>query len=117
MAKAKDFEVAEHLDSPDAIAAYLSEAFETGDGALIAQAIGTVARVKGMSTVTRETGLNRESLYRSLSEGGSPALTTILKVLHAFGVKLVPKSKDERHTSTSAALLFRKRQRFRRARS
>ena len=95
MAKARDFDVAEYLNSPEAIAAYLSEAFETGDDSLIAQALGAVARVKGMKAVAEETGLNRENLYRSLSEGGRPELGTVMKVLDALDVQLVAKPKDE----------------------
>jgi probable addiction module antidote protein len=95
MAKARDFDVAEYLDSPEAIAAYLSEAFETGDDALIAQALGAVARVKGMKDIAKETGLNRENLYRSLSEGGNPELGTVMKVLDALDVQLVAKPKDD----------------------
>ncbi len=95
MAKAKDFDVAEYLDSPEAIAAYLSEAFESGDDNLIARALGAVARVKGMKAVAEETGLNRENLYRSLSEGGRPELGTVMKVLDALDVQLVAKPKDE----------------------
>jgi len=95
MAKARDFDVAEYLDSPEAIAAYLSEAFETGDDALIAQALGAVARVKGMKNIAKETGLNRENLYRALSEGGNPGLGTVMKVLDALDVQLVAKAKDD----------------------
>lgn len=95
MAKTRDFDVAEYLDFPEAIAAYLSEAFATGEDDLIAQALGTVARVKGMSGVAKETGLNRENLYRSLSEGGKPELSTVMKVLDALDVQLVAKPKEE----------------------
>jgi probable addiction module antidote protein len=95
MAKAKDFDVAEYLDSPEAIAAYLSEAFETGDDDLITTALGTVARVKGMKTVAKEAGVNRENLYRSLKAGGKPELGTVMKVLDALDVQLVAKPKDE----------------------
>ena len=94
MAKTRDFDVAEYLDTPQAIAAYLSEAFETGDDNLIAQALGAVARIKGMTGVAKETGLNRENLYRSLSKGGKPELSTVMKVLDALDVQLVAKPKD-----------------------
>jgi probable addiction module antidote protein len=69
---------AENFDSPAAVAVYLTEAFETGDSALIAQALGVVARMKGMSSIAKESGLGRESLYRSLSKRGSPALSTVM---------------------------------------
>ena len=95
MAKAKEFDVAEYLDTPEAIAAYLSEAFQTSDDDLIAQAIGTVARVKGMRNVAKDAGVNRENLYRSLSAGGKPELGTVMKVLDALDVQLVAKPKDE----------------------
>ena len=95
MAKAQTFDAAEYLDSKEAIADYLSEAFETGDNAVITKAIGTVARVKGMGDVAKETGLNRENLYRSLSEGGRPEFDTVMKVLNFFDVQLVARPKDD----------------------
>ena len=97
--------MAEYLDSPEAVAAYLSGAFETGDDSLIARALGAVARVKGMKAVAEETGLNRENLYRSLSEGGRPELGTAMKVLDALDVQLVAKPKDENKRLPSSAFL------------
>jgi probable addiction module antidote protein len=94
MAKTTKFDAADYLDSPQAIADYLSEAFETGDEQYIAQAIGTVARVEGMSKIATETGLSRESLYRALGEGGNPEFGTVMKVLNALDVQLVAKAKD-----------------------
>ena len=82
------FDPAEFLDSPEAIRAYLSEAFETEDAAFIADALGVVARARGMSEVSRVTGLSRESLYKALSKAGNPELATILKVLSALGLRL-----------------------------
>jgi probable addiction module antidote protein len=93
MAKAKPFDAADYLDSPQAIAAYLSEAFATGEDDLIARALGTVARVKGMKAVAEEAGVSRENLYRSLSAGGKPELGTVMKVLGALDVQLVAKPK------------------------
>lgn len=75
------------------IAAYLSEAFETGDYDYIAQAIGTVARAKGMSGIARDAGLSRENLYRALDHGGKPEFGTVMKVLNALDVQLVAKPK------------------------
>jgi probable addiction module antidote protein len=91
MAKTQKFDVAEYLDSPKAIADYLSEAFETGDGKFIAQALGNVARARGMSGVAKETGLSRENLYRALGSGGKPELDTVMKVLGALGFQIVAK--------------------------
>ncbi len=89
--KTTTFDVADYLDSPEAIEAYLSEAFATNDTALIAVALGATARAKGMSSVSRATGLSRESLYKSLSETGNPELGTILKVMGAVGFSLSAK--------------------------
>jgi len=96
MAKSKKFDAADYLDTPDMIAAYLSEAFETGDSKYIAEALGTVARAKGMSEVARGTGLSREGLYKSLSSQGSPELFTAMKVLDSLDMQLVvrPKGKE-----------------------
>jgi probable addiction module antidote protein len=93
MAKSSKFDAAEYLDSPEAIAEYLSEAFETGDAKFIAVALGTVARAKGMSTVAKETGLSREGLYKSLSSQGTPELGTAMKVLDSFDMQLIVKPK------------------------
>jgi probable addiction module antidote protein len=84
----KPFDPAEYLDTPERIAAYLEEAFADGDPALIASALGDVARAKGMSSIAREAQLSREHLYRALSEAGKPEFATVLKVLQSFGLRL-----------------------------
>ena len=68
MAKAKPFDVAEYLNSPEMIAAYINEALESEDASAIAVAIGTVARARGMSGVAEKAGLSRENLYRAWAE-------------------------------------------------
>ena len=94
--KTAPFDVADYLDSPEAIAAYLSEALATEDAKYIARAIGTVARTaQGMTTIARETKLSRESLYKSLGADGNPELKTVIKVLRAFGVQLVAKPAEK----------------------
>jgi probable addiction module antidote protein len=93
MAKAPRFDSADYLDSPKAIADYLTEAFETGDDEYIAQAIGTVARSQGMTSVAKDAGLSRENLYRALSADGKPEFGTVIKVLNALDVQLVAKPK------------------------
>ncbi|MCD1619127.1 putative addiction module antidote protein [Salipiger manganoxidans] len=82
------FDAAEYLDTPEAIAAYLADAVEDNSPGALAQALGTVARAKGMAAIATETGLGRESLYKSLREGGDPKLSTVSKVLAAMGVRL-----------------------------
>lgn len=92
MAKTKTtpYDVAEHLRTPEEMAAYLEAFLEEaeGDAALIAKALGDIARAKGMSQVARDAGLSRESLYKALSGERSPGFGTILKVLNALGLKL-----------------------------
>lgn len=79
---------AEHLETEADMAAYLEAALEEGDAALIAAALGDIARAKGMAQVAREAGLGRESLYKALSPGGSPQFSTIMKVVAALGLRL-----------------------------
>jgi probable addiction module antidote protein len=88
---AREFDSAEYLDSTEAIAEYLSEAFETADSAFIAHAIGTAARARGMTDIAREAGVSRENLYRSLSGETKPEFDTIIRVLSALGVQLTAK--------------------------
>ena len=68
--------------------AYLEAALDDGDPAVIAAAVGDVARAVGMTAVARDTGLARESLYKALSSNGNPELATVLKVLTAVGIRL-----------------------------
>ena len=86
--KTRVWDPSEHLESEEDIAAYLQAAFEEGDAALIAAALGDIARAKGMSQIARVTGLGRESLYKALSVEGNPEFSTILKVVAALGLKL-----------------------------
>jgi probable addiction module antidote protein len=92
MAKTKTtrYDVAEHLRTPEDMAAYLEACFaEPGaDAAFIAKAIGDIARAKGMSQVAREARMSRESLYKALSGERSPDFDTIIKVLAALGLEL-----------------------------
>lgn len=87
-AKTKPFDPAEYLDSPKAIAAYLTDALETGDPAFVADALGVIARARGMSEIAREAGVSRESLYRSLSTDGNPEFATVMRVAQALGLRL-----------------------------
>lgn len=90
------YDVAEHLRTPEEMAAYLdawlSDAPEDASG--IARALGDVARAKGMTQVARDAGLSRESLYRALDENGNPSFATVLKVAKAIGVRFHAKAVD-----------------------
>ena len=79
---------AAYLKSRADIARYLEAAFEDGDPALVAHALGVVARARGMSKVAQASGLGRESLYKALSPDGNPGLATVLRVMHALGLRL-----------------------------
>ena len=78
----------DYLKTDQDIAHYLDAVFDDGDPALIAAALGDVARAKGMSQVAQDAGLGRESLYKALSPEGNPEFGTVLKVIHALGLKL-----------------------------
>ena len=77
-----------YLKSDKDIAHYLEAVFEDGDPALVAAALGDVARAKGMSQIAEAAGLGRESLYKALSTDGNPEFATVLKVMRALGLKL-----------------------------
>ena len=84
------YDVAEHLRTPEEMAAYLEAAMEEAgdDAAFIAKALGDIARARGMSQVAGDAGLSRESLYKALSGDRNPSLDTVLKVVGALGLKL-----------------------------
>ena len=84
------YDVAEHLRTPEESAAYLEACLEEaqGDAAFIAKALGDIARARGMSQIASDTGLSRESLYKSLSGERIPSFDTILKVVNALGLSL-----------------------------
>lgn len=84
------YDVAEHLRTPEEMAAYLEASIEKADGdaTFIAKALGDIARAKGMTQVARDAGLSRESLYKALSGDRAPGFDTVLKVMAALGLKL-----------------------------
>jgi probable addiction module antidote protein len=77
-----------HIKTEKDVAAYLEAAFEDGDPSIIAEVLGDIARSKGMAKIAKKTGLGRESLYKALSREGNPELLTVLKVVHALGLRL-----------------------------
>lgn len=84
------YDVAEHLRTPQEMAAYLEACLEEagGDAAFITKALDDIARAKGMGQVARDAGLSRESLYKALSGERSPGFDTVLKVIQALGLRL-----------------------------
>lgn len=86
--KTRSWDPAEHLETEEDMAAYLNVALEDGDLSLIMATLGDIARARRMALVAQETGLGRESLYKSLSSNGNPEFATVLKVVHALGFRL-----------------------------
>jgi|SRR6516164_10302669 probable addiction module antidote protein len=95
MVKVSKFDGADYLKTPAAIAAYLTEAFETNDPVYILNAFDTIARTKGIADISKETGLSRESLYKTFKETAKPEFDTVRKVMGSFGVKLVAEPIEE----------------------
>ena len=84
------FDAADYLKTEEDIVAYLEAAMEEAedDPALIARALGAVARARNMSQLARDAGITREGLYKALSGEGNPSFATIVKVAHALGLKV-----------------------------
>jgi len=92
--KLRRWDAVEYLKTEEDMVAYLQACMDEAgdDAALIAAALGDIARAKGMTQLAKETGLGRESLYKALSGEGNPSFGTILKVIHALGLKLQPQA-------------------------
>ena len=84
-----EFDAAEYLNSEAAIAAYLTTVLEENDPALLAAALGDIARSRGMTQVAKDSGITREALYKALRPGSEPRFDTINRVCAALGVRLV----------------------------
>lgn len=82
------FDAAAYLDAPEALAAFIDDAFESGDPAIIANALGVVARAGNLSGLARDAGLHRQTLYKAFASDGNPELGTVVKLLHALGLRL-----------------------------
>jgi probable addiction module antidote protein len=82
------FDAADYLDDTESQTELLTDAFESGDASYIANALGIVARARGMTSVAKDAGVTREALYRSLSKDGDPRLTTLLGAIKALGLQL-----------------------------
>lgn len=88
MRKASDFDILEYLDSEEAMAAYLNAALEEGDVSMLGVALGDIARAKGMTRLSKETGVTRDGLYKALSQTGNPSFDLVQKVVNALGLKI-----------------------------
>ncbi|HEX7639941.1 MAG TPA: addiction module antidote protein [Burkholderiaceae bacterium] len=83
------FDAAPYLDSEEAIAAYLTDILQAGDAALLAAALGDIARARGMTEIAKSAGITREALYKALRPDSSPRFDTVSRVCAALGVRLV----------------------------
>lgn len=86
--KTLPFDPADHLTDPEDQAELLNDALDTGDAVYIANALGIIARARGMSEVARGAGVTREALYKAFSDKGDPKLSTLLGVLKTLDLKL-----------------------------
>lgn len=95
------WDVADYLRTPEEMAAYLEACIEEADGdaALIAKALGDIARAQGITQEARDSSLSRESLYKVLSGERSPSFDTILKIVSALGLKLSATVRHEAEVS------------------
>jgi probable addiction module antidote protein len=83
-----NFDIAQYLDNKEVIAEYLSQILADGDMDELLEALGNIAKAKGMSQIASETGLGRESLYKTFHKGTKPKFDTIMKILSSLGVKI-----------------------------
>jgi probable addiction module antidote protein len=84
-----EFDAAEYLSSDEEVAAYLTAVLEENDAALLAAALGDIARSRGMTQISKDSGITREALYKALRPGSEPRFDTVNRVCAALGVRLV----------------------------
>lgn len=103
--KRNKLDVSRNLDTPERQAAHIGRAFATGDPDLMRDAVGLVARARGMTEVASATKLNRESLYRSLGDSGNPEFATVIRVMKVLGLGLsvVPEAASSRSRKKKSA--------------
>jgi probable addiction module antidote protein len=99
MAKTTRFDAADYLNTEERQVAYITAALETGDADFVRDALGIVARARGMSEIAKNAGLNRESLYKALGENGNPGFDTVMRIVRALGLTLSARRATARRTS------------------
>jgi probable addiction module antidote protein len=99
MSKTTRFDAADYLDTEERQVAYIATALETGDADFVRDALGLVARARGMGEIARKAGLNRESLYKALGETGNPEFGTVMRIVRALGLTLSARPVASRQTS------------------
>ena len=101
--KTRPFDAAKYFKTPEDQVELIDDALETGDPGYIVNAIGVVARARGMTDLAGELGVSRTSLYAALKEGGNPGFATVLKVLRALGIELAARTARERTPEAAEA--------------
>jgi probable addiction module antidote protein len=90
--KLTTYDPAESLDSNEAIAVFMEEAFKSEDADYIVHAVGVVARAKGMTQIANEAGISRKQLYRAFSKNGNLTRKPAIAVMKALGIKRTAKA-------------------------
>ena len=98
MPKTTRFDAADYLDTEERQVAYITSALETGDADFVRDALGVVARARGMGEIAKNAGLNRESLYKALGETGNPEFATVMRIVRALGLTLSAHSAEATRT-------------------
>jgi probable addiction module antidote protein len=101
--KLNPFDPPKYLDSDEAIAEYLTAILEDDDPALLAAALGDIARARGMTEIAKASGITREALYKALRADAQPRFETVAKVCRALGVRLVAQPVGPEHAAGGAA--------------
>lgn len=102
VAELPEFDGAHYLDSETAIAAYLTDILAANDAALLAAALGDIARARGMTEIAKAAGITREALYKALRPDSAPRFDTVARVCAALGVKLVVQAVGAEEKSVAA---------------
>lgn len=88
------YDTADYLRDELDVQAYLEAALEDGDPAMIALALGNIARARNISQLARETHMSREGVYKALSGQGNPSFATIAKLADALGYRITLEQKQ-----------------------
>ena len=92
MVKVSKFDAVDYLDSEEMMAEYLTAAMEEENPDVFLAALSDVAKARGIAQLAKDTGLGRESLYKSISPGAKPRFDTIMKITKALGIPLAVKT-------------------------
>lgn len=87
--KTSRLDLSELLDNDEVIAGVISDALESGDSNILLRTLGHVAKARGMSQISQDSGLGRESLYKALDENAHPRFDTVMRVLNALNIQMI----------------------------